>query len=156
MATESRIGDIETYALNHGPEETENELSIKGRKYGSRKINELSADEIQEILENFGVVGAQGNTARLTRILIKVLATTQLADIFGISGKSETAKIDEIICPAWMRRCRIKGVSESDLKMITVELAKTDKEFENISVKDMEAVEITSGSKGVVLKILRK
>ena len=50
----------------------------------------------------------------------------------------------------------MEGVSESDIKVITAKLAKLDKEFENISEVAMEKTEITSGSKGVILKIMRK
>ena len=55
-----------------------------------------------------------------------------------------------------MKRCRMEGVSESDIKVITAKLAKLDKEFENISEVAMEKTEITSGSKGVIIKIVRK
>ena len=89
-------------------------------------------------MENCEVFGVQGNVARLTRILVKVLTTTQLADAFGlgssINAKSELPKIDEIICPRWMKKCRMEGVSKGDIKIIIVKLAKTDKEFGKISV----------------------
>jgi hypothetical protein len=55
-----------------------------------------------------------------------------------------------------MKKCRIKGVSEGDIKIITAKLAKTDKEFVKISGFDMEKTEITSGSKGVILEILEE
>ena len=89
-------------------------------------------------MQDYGVVEVQENAARLTRILVKVLTTTQLADAFGlgssINAKSEVAKIDEIICPRWMKKCRMEGVSKGDIKIIIVKLAKTDKEFGKISV----------------------
>ena len=55
-----------------------------------------------------------------------------------------------------MKKCKIKGVSEGDIKIITAKLAKTDEEFMKISAFDMGKTEITSGSKGVILEILEE
>lgn len=160
MAEENRFGTTKIETLNYGTEGVENGLLNTNTRFGSRKINELNVEELQKILQDYGVVEVQENAARLTRILVKVLTTTQLADTFGINSnintKSEAAKIEEIPCPRWMRKCRIGGISEGDIKIIAIKLAKTDQEFRKILASDMEKTEITSGSKGLILEILEE
>ena len=97
MAEKSRFRNTEIETLNQELEGIENSLPNTNTKFGSKKINELDAKEVLKILEDYGVLEVQGNVARLARILVKVLTTTQLADTFeinsNINAKSEAAKI---------------------------------------------------------------
>ena len=142
------------WSREYDPEET----LLAYESFGDKKINQLTEFELSLILKDYGVRHVKGTRDRLVSILMRLLEVTQLCDQFEeeikITENSEVKEITQIVSPLWLKLCRIKGISEKEIKVIIQKLVRTEKGFKNLTEREIEESSLVNETKKLLLEIL--
>jgi len=142
------------WSREYDPEET----LLNYELFGDKRINQLTEFDLSLILKDYGVRHVKGTRDRLVSILMRLLEVTQLCDQFEeeikITENSEAKEIIQIVSPLWLKLCRIKGISEKEIKVIIQKLVRTEKGFKKLTERKIEESSLVEETKELLWEIL--